>query len=449
LLEVLEPGQAQAAGGGTPPVGSATVPLPKPPMASPRGTLPPSPSASPSKPDPAGARPHPFRVLLVEPDPDRRSRLTLLLEGTHALGFESRSASSLEDALEKLQEGGIDLVVIDPEKAGANAEDALIEILSNTATTPVVALLSTHDAEMAASCVRLGVEDFLVLDELDAELLARSLRYALERRRAHEARRVVRAQEGELSRMRDLELAKTRFFNAAAHEIGTPLTPIRLQIARLRKMLAGRDDPGQERALDIIDRNVQRLAQLNQDILDVARLQAGRFSIEKHPMDLSVLVREAVESFEPLAEERGITLTTACPPGLVVDGDSARLSQVVYNLVTNALKFTPRGGVVALEGRVVADECEVDVRDSGPGLAADQIAGLFQPFSQVLGEGQPRNVGTGLGLFVSRGILELHGGRIWCQSPGHGKGSTFSLALPIRPLERSPAGLSGSGAKAA
>ncbi|MHB1262285.1 MAG: sensor histidine kinase [Thermoplasmatota archaeon] len=416
LLEVLEPGQAQAREGVPPSSGGTSLEIP--PIVSP-------------PPDPARPSASSFQVLLVEADSQRVASLAALLRTPALGGFELQTASSVEAAVGKLGGGKVDLVVVDPGQAGSAPEEALIEILTHAATTPVVALLPSRDGERASMCVRLGVEDFLVLDELDADLLARSLRYAMERRRAHEARRLVRDQQGELSRMRDLEATKTQFFNAAAHEIGTPLTPIRLQIARLKKIAEAGSDPEQRHSIDILDRNVRRLAQLNQDILDVARLQAGRLSVDKRPLDLAGLILDVAETFEPMAQAQGLTLSTSCVPGLRVEGDSSRITQVLYNLVNNALKFTPRGGLVSIVGRVAANDCEILVRDTGPGLVPAQIANLFQPFSQVLGAAQPRNLGTGLGLFISRGIVELHGGRIWCESPGPGQGATFAFALPL------------------
>lgn len=420
LLEVLEPGQAQAGAEAPPSTGGMSLELP--PIIQPPVAKPPT--------DPARPSASSFQVLLVEADPQRTASLAALLRAPAMGAFQAQSVATVQQAVDVLDRGQADLAVVDPEQAGTSAEEVLIEILTHAATTPVVALLPSHDAEMAATCVRLGVEDFLALDELDADLLARSLRYAIERRRAHEARRLVRDQQGELSRMRDLEATKTQFFNAAAHEIGTPLTPIRLQIALLKKLAEAGTDPAQRHSLDILDRNVRRLAQLNQDILDVARLQAGRLSVDKRPLDLAALLLDVAETFEPMAESKGITLSTSCVPGLRVEGDATRITQVLYNLVNNALKFTPRGGLVSIEGRVAANDCEILVRDTGPGLAPGQIARLFQPFSQVLGKEQPPHVGTGLGLFISRGIVELHGGRIWCESPGPGEGATFAFALP-------------------
>lgn len=416
LLEVLEPGQARADTGVPPNAGGLSLELP-PIVQSPR--------------DPARPSASSFRVLLVEADARRAARVEALLKASSHGGFQVETASSVQDAVDRLDGGRVDVAIVDPQQPGAVAEETFIEILTHATTTPVVALLASHDAEAAGACVRLGVEDFLVLDELDADLLARSLRYAIERRRAHEARRVVRDQQGELSRMRDLEASKTQFFNAAAHEIGTPLTPIRLQIALLKKAAEAGGDPAQRHSLDILDRNVRRLAQLNQDILDVARLQAGRLSVDKRPLDLAGLILDVAETFESMAQAQGITLSTSCVPGLRVDGDPSRITQVLYNLVNNALKFTPRGGTVAISGRVAANDCEIRVQDTGPGLDANQIGHLFQPFSQVLGKDQPPNLGTGLGLFISRGIVELHGGRIWCESPGPGLGCTFAFALPL------------------
>ncbi|MEK6975865.1 MAG: response regulator [Candidatus Thermoplasmatota archaeon] len=420
LLDVLEPGGTAPADAGGP-KSFAIPPIVPPQAASP----PPRPPSSEAKPGMAS-----FRVLLVESDGAVAQRLANLMASAAAVQFQVTRAATLAVAAADLEQRHPDVVVVDPRGLGGDAEEDLIEILGRAPGVPVVALAPPHDVNLVARALRLGIEDCLDPDVNEADLLGRSLLYAVERRRAQEARRRVRDQEAELERMRDMEALKTQFFNAAAHELGNPLTPIRVQLALLRRMTATGQDPAASHAVEILERNVQRMSKLNQDILDVARLQAGRLSLERHAVDVKGLVRELVDTFEPLARDAGIGLTATCPEGLAVDADPQRIMQVLYNLAGNALKFTPSGGLVAVEVRADGNACTFEVRDSGPGLGPDQIAKLFQPFSQVLGDVQPRGVGSGLGLFVSRGIVELHNGHIACRSPGPGRGCTFTFTIP-------------------
>jgi PAS domain S-box-containing protein len=257
-----------------------------------------------------------------------------------------------------------------------------------------------------------------------------------ERRRAEEDRSRSMEQLRELERLREMDRFKTQFINMAAHELNTPLTPIKLQLEMFRLALGEAATQDQAKSLAILDRNVDRLRQLVQDVLEVARLQAGRLGIERAPFDLNRVVFEAAESFQEPARRAGVAMETRLTPGLSIEGDARRLTQVLFNLLSNALKFTPPGGKVSLETFREGGLAVVRVRDSGAGLRAEDIPKLFQPFSQVHDPAQRTRAGTGLGLYISKGIVELHGGRIGVESAGPGRGATFTFAVPV---DRPPA----------
>ncbi len=218
------------------------------------------------------------------------------------------------------------------------------------------------------------------------------------------------------------------FLSAASHELRTPLTPILIQMSLLR----GTDDKGlsrqQVRHLDIIERNLQRLGVLVGDLLDIARIGTGTIVLCPEPTDLEELVHDTLESFAEQAREKNLRLDVAIQGPIPIEADPVRISQVLYNLLGNAIKFAPHGGNVRVLAHRDLDGAQVRIQDDGPGLSSDQLKLLFQPFSQVHnGKGPP---GTGLGLFISHGILEQHQGRVWAESDGPGKGSTFSVWLP-------------------
>jgi signal transduction histidine kinase len=167
--------------------------------------------------------------------------------------------------------------------------------------------------------------------------------------------------------------------------------------------------------------------------MEGARLQASRLGIRRQSMDLNTIVLEVSESFRAQSKTRGVGLSTHLNQRLVVNADPARLSQVLYNLLSNALKFTPVAGHVGVETDAEAGFAIVRVRDTGVGLTPPQILKLFQPFSQVHDTMQTTRPGTGLGLYISRGIVELHDGRIWAESLGPNQGCTFVFAIPLAP----------------
>jgi len=232
-------------------------------------------------------------------------------------------------------------------------------------------------------------------------------------------------------RLKELDRLKTQFLNAVSHEMRTPLTPIQLQLDVLGAATSTPDS--RKKAVAILDRNVRRLSRLVQEMVDVSRLQAGRFMVERAPMDLRQVVLEAVESYQEPARQAGIELVAQCEGALPIDADAQRLAQVLSNLLSNALKFTPSQRRIRVEAAGSDEYVTVRVRDEGVGLSEDQMGRLFEPFTQVHGPGEATRSGSGLGLYLCRGMVEAHGGRIWVESPGPGLGSTFAFALPRRP----------------
>jgi PAS domain S-box-containing protein len=264
-------------------------------------------------------------------------------------------------------------------------------------------------------------------------LLIAVVRDTTERKRAQEEALKSRERERNVQELKEREMFRARFLNSAAHELATPLTPIKFQLASLKAGNLGALEVGQQDALELLDRNVNRLGNLVRDLLDASRLQDGQLRMAKAPVDLETVVRETERSFSGQAHHDGVTLEASADAGLWVVGDEGRLMQLLFNLVDNAFKFVPRGGRVAIRARREGGEALVRVEDTGPGMAAGQIALLFRPFSQVHDPNRHTVGGTGLGLYICKGIVEQHGGKIWCESPGSGGGSTFLVRLPLAP----------------
>ncbi|MES2155366.1 MAG: ATP-binding protein [bacterium] len=269
-----------------------------------------------------------------------------------------------------------------------------------------------------------------------------SFRDITERVKAEEQSRRALVEAEENRRLRDLDLLKSDFINSAAHELRTPMTPIRAEMHMLRARKADLD-PQTLRSVELLDRNLERLARLVEDVLEGSRLQSGQLSVKRVPMDLAKTVLECVEAFETAATAKGVRLTCAAEPA-PVDGDDQRLSQVVLNLLNNALKFTPAGGLVAVEVRRGPQVVTVTVSDTGIGVPEDKHARLFRPFSQLHEEAGLRKSGTGLGLYISKGIVELHGGTIGYTNRADGPGSAFFFTVPCQGIATQAASKSAS-----
>ena len=250
-----------------------------------------------------------------------------------------------------------------------------------------------------------------------------SFRDVSERVRAEREREANRARAEELDRLKAIDAFKSQFINTAAHELNTPLTPIILQMHMIKPAMEAADP----RTYGILLRNVNRLADLVSDLLDAAKYPSGKLVLENQPLDLARLAAECVESFQELASRAQVRLVADAAEPVSVQADARRVSQVLYNLVGNAVKFTPAGGVVEVGVEALDGMVTVRVSDSGIGLSPEAMTRLFLPFSQLHGG---THSGTGLGLYICKGIVEAHGGTIRCHSEGLGKGTTFTFTLP-------------------
>ena len=230
---------------------------------------------------------------------------------------------------------------------------------------------------------------------------------------------------------RRLEARRLDFYSMVAHDLRSPLTSI---LMRAELMLTGKRGtlpPNAAGDLRKIESNVRSLVQLINDFLVLARLEGTGYKLERKDVDLGVLVGEVIEQFRPIADSRRLELGTVRPAETVLtNGDHRRLTQVVSNLVANAVKFTPDGGRVVARIEPAGEMVTVAVEDSGPGVPVEAIPLLFQRYTRV--HGGPRQVeGTGLGLMIVREIVEAHGGTVGVEST-EGQGSRFWFRLPMR-----------------
>lgn len=225
--------------------------------------------------------------------------------------------------------------------------------------------------------------------------------------------------------------AKDEFLSTLSHELRTPLSAI----LGWTQILSRSDDPAtpkQKRAVEVIDRNARAQSKLIDDLLDLSRIMAGKVRLDLQQVSISDVAQAALESALPVAEAKDIRARALFDQGrMVVNGDPSRLQQIVWNLLTNAIKFTPKGGRVELLLRRVNSHIELSVTDTGIGIPQSFLPMVFDRFSQRDGSTTRVAGGLGLGLAISKQLAELHGGTIKASSPGEGKGATFRLELPI------------------
>jgi PAS domain S-box-containing protein len=230
-----------------------------------------------------------------------------------------------------------------------------------------------------------------------------------------------------LELLRQREADRTRFIHMVSHELNNPLTPIITQLAILKMKLAKDPSEGAMKAVEVIERNVQRTRRIVQDLLDVSRIQGNRLEIQKQIISSGDLLRQAFQDMNHQVTDRRVRFDLTVGTEATLEGDPHRLAQVVQNLLRNALNHTPAGGTITLSSQSDGQYLDIRVQDTGAGLKRADLERIFEPFEQV---GQSRQKGSGLGLYICKGIVESHGGQIWAESPGPGKGATFTFRLP-------------------
>jgi PAS domain S-box-containing protein len=251
-----------------------------------------------------------------------------------------------------------------------------------------------------------------------------------ERKRAEEARlelaraQAARAEAEEANRLKD------EFLATVSHELRTPLTAI----LGWAKLLADGHlaEPARADAAAAIYRNARSQAQLIEDILDVSRIITGKLRIDCKPVELAAVVEAAVAVVRPAASAKGVRLQAVFDPGVgMVAGDADRLQQVVWNLLSNAVKFTPKGGSVEVHSGRAGSQVQITISDTGAGISPDFLPHVFERFRQADMSTTRGHGGLGLGLSIVRHLVELHGGSVRAESPGEGRGSTFTVLLPL------------------
>ena len=231
------------------------------------------------------------------------------------------------------------------------------------------------------------------------------------------------------ARLKVLEAQRSMLLRTVTHDLQNPLSPIQIQLHLLAKT---DPTPAQRRGLDIIGRSAEQMKRLTDDLLDLARIEDARLNLDRRRLDLKELLETQAASYADAAQSRGLRLRLDVSAALPVQADSGRLAQVLTNLLSNALKFTPPGGEITVSGTREAAFAIVRVHDTGRGLTAEEVGRLFQPFTQVHAKGEVAERGNGLGLFISKGLVEAHGGTIGVRSEGLGKGSEFWFRIPLQ-----------------
>ncbi|HTS05650.1 MAG TPA: HAMP domain-containing sensor histidine kinase [Candidatus Eisenbacteria bacterium] len=361
------------------------------------------------------------RVLVVE---GNLSETRLIRELLAAIGsFEVWSAPALSAALEQLSGNRPDLVLLNLALPDSRGMETLQRVVAAAPDAAVVVLTAQEHDPLAIEAMQSGAQDYLVKGQVDGPLLARVARHALEKQRL----------EAELHRRQTEQFdLKDQFLSHISHELRSPLAAIDQFANLLLDNLAGPLAAEQREYLEVVVRNAGQVNRMIDDLLAMVRAQSGKLRVEPIPFSMTRLIKESLQTLGPRAEAKQVALRAEFTPEVpVVWGDPQRTYEVLTNLIENAIKFTPEKGSVTVTARPFAGHSsfvEVAVADTGCGIAADDLDKVFDRLFQVSRRG-PSAKGLGLGLYISRELVQRQGGRIWVESAVN-HGSTFRFVLP-------------------
>ncbi len=270
-----------------------------------------------------------------------------------------------------------------------------------------------------------------VYEEGNYQVIQCNIRDITARKHSEEERRLLLERERAAHAEADIANGiKDDFLALLSHELRTPLTSI---LGWSDLLTTGNlDDVSSRRALEIIVRNARAQRRLVDDLLDISRIITGKLRLDVRPVELAPMIETVVDSVRPASEAKGIHLQTALDTRISpIAGDPDRLQQIIWNLLTNAIKFTPKGGHVRVRLKRTASNVEITIHDTGLGIAPELLPYVFDRFRQSDSSSTRRHGGLGLGLSIVRQLVELHGGSVVAKSPGEGEGATFKVILPV------------------
>jgi signal transduction histidine kinase len=371
----------------------------------------------------------PAHVLLIEDNPGDADLVRLrLVEGKSDVHV--NCVPRLSDALACLEVETPSLVLLDLNLPDSHGAETFRKIMQKAPNVPVVILSGQDDEALAIKAVHLGVQDYLIKGEITSKHLERALRYAVERQGLLRSLEIARKQQLEF---------KNQFLSHVSHELRTPLTCIHQYVTLLLDGLAGPLLPDQLDYLKTVLKSVNQLHAMIRDLLEATRADSGKLRVEPRCIAISELIQQAVAMMRPTAAEKRVTLEAVIDPTIpLVYADPDRALEVLINLIDNGIKFTPAEGSVTVKAAMVETDPSavyLSVSDSGRGIPAESLPQVFERLYQDPEAVDGNRAGLGLGLYIAKEIVALHGGRMWVASEA-GSGSTFSFTLPLYSLAK-------------
>lgn len=382
------------------------------------------------------------RVLVVDDEKEIRDFLFRAL--TRFAGFQVDLAGNGEEALKKIEKETYDLVLTDLKMPQMDGLELIREISRSKPETLTVLMTGHGTIDSAIEAMKQGASDYLTKPLNLDESILRLKKVLEERQRFVRLKDYADQLEKANQELKKIDAMKSEFVSVASHELRTPLAAIKNAIQLILSGKTGEINENQAKFLSMAERNINRLTNILNNLLNLSRIESGRIELKFENVSIKSIIDSTVSTMRPQADGKSIFLEMDCPEELPpVYVDKEKVEQILVNLIGNAIKFTPEGGKIFVSVMHIAEEREggsakkiaVSVKDSGIGIPKEHLNSIFEKFYQVEGSLQRSAGGTGLGLAITKGLVELHGGKIWVESE-EGKGSTFTFTLPVSEGER-------------
>lgn len=363
------------------------------------------------------------RVLLIEDDDDDMLIIKKLFSKINGDSFSLDWVQTYEDAAKEIDKKAHDLYLVDYRLGQQSGLDLLKEINLTERQEPFIILTGANSKSIEMQAMQMGVADYLVKGKFDVELLARVLRYSLQRKRI-EAQRI--------KELVDMNKSKDEFISLASHQLRTPATAVKQYIGMVLQGFVGEVPEEQEAYLQSAYNSNERQLKIVNAILGIARLDLNKIRLNIVHADVISMIKEVIEDLRPEADTRAQRIEfTPHSKTYVIDMDLTYLSMAINNIVDNAIKYSPEQTTVSINVATDKDKCVIEISDEGVGIAPEDHGKLFKKFSRINNPFSISANGTGVGLYWSSEVIKMHHGTIKLDSELH-KGTTFRICLPAK-----------------
>jgi signal transduction histidine kinase len=381
-------------------------------------------------------------ILVVDDEKEIREFLNKAL--SRLGGYHVELAGSGEEALQRIKKTPFDLVLTDLKMPKMDGLQLITEIAKSKPETLTMMMTGHGTIDSALEAMKHGASDYLMKPLNLDELMVRIRKVLEEKQRFVRLKDFADQLEQANQELKKIDAMKSEFVSVASHELRTPLAAIKNAVQLILKGKTGEINENQAKFLSMAERNINRLTNILNDLLNLSRIESGKIELKFESVGLKEIIELTASSLRPHADGKSIQIEVEVPERLpAVHGDREKIEQILTNLIGNAIKFTPEGGKILITTEALPKDkmgsflelVAISVKDTGIGIPPEHLDAIFEKFHQVEGSLHRSVSGTGLGLAITKGLVESHQGKIWVESEV-GKGSAFTFTLPISTGER-------------